>query len=57
MKWYMWLLLVAGIVIVTAVVVQSEWYKNWMEKLKSSTESPAMLQRRILDSQELYRQA
>jgi len=57
MKWYMWLLLVAGIVIVTAVVVQSEWYKNWMEKLKSSTESPAKLQRRILDSQELYRQA
>ena len=56
MKWYMWLLLVAGIVIVTAVIVQSEWYKNWMEKIKSGSEneSPAMLQRRILDAKEVY---
>ena len=36
---------------------QSEWYKNWMEKIKSSTETPSKLQRRILDSKELYRQA
>lgn len=55
MKWYLWLLLVAGIVIVTAVVVQSEWYKNWMEKMKSK--SPAAQTRQILASKELYRQA
>ena len=55
MKWYLWLLLVAGIVIVTAVVVQSEWYKNWMEKMKSET--PQEKTQKRLASREIYRRA